>query len=136
MSCISTGLKVITSRSCELASISELDLDLDLKDPDFVQVARKFLKNLKLVETDLPLPQGICREAEEILAIDSTCDGAIPRFGSIAYLVCQDVITEERKSSICCSKSVISKCMISANESLARILQADLTKSVARVLPR
>ena len=46
-SCISTELKILTSWSCELASISELDLDLDLKDPDFVQVARKILRNLK-----------------------------------------------------------------------------------------
>ena len=74
--------------------------------------------------------------AEEIVTIGSTCNGAIPGFGSIAYLVCQDVVTQEKKSSICCSESKISKGTIPVNESLARILQADLINSLARVLSR
>ena len=47
MSCMSIGLRILTSRSCELADISVLDLDLNLRDPDFVQVAKKFLKKSK-----------------------------------------------------------------------------------------
>ena len=44
MACISTGLKILTSRSCELASITELDLDLDQKDADFSKVTKNFLE--------------------------------------------------------------------------------------------
>ena len=39
-------------------------------------------------------------------------------------------------SKICCSKSKISKRSIPANEALARMLQADTTKSIARVISR
>ena len=69
MSCITTGLKILTSRSCELASITEMDIDLKEKDADFVKVVKNFLKNLKLVHTILPLPQWICGRGEEIIGI-------------------------------------------------------------------
>ena len=58
MSCITTGLKILTSRSCELVSITEMDVDLKEKDADFVKVVRNFLKNLKLVHSILPYLNG------------------------------------------------------------------------------
>ena len=88
MSYMSIGLEILTGRSCELADISELDLDLALREPGFVEVAKKFVKKLKLVKTILPLPQGKCGDGEDIVAIGSTCDAGIPGFGSIAHFVC------------------------------------------------
>ena len=136
MSCITTGLKILTSRSCELASITEMDVDLREKDADFVKVVRNFLKNLKLVHSILPLPQWICCSKEEIIGIGSTCDGGVPAFGCVNYLICRNTSSKERRSKICCSKSKISKRSVPANEALARMLQADTTKSVAKVLSR
>ena len=81
MSYISMGLKILNFRSCELADISGLDLDLAKRDPDFILVAKKFLKNLTLVKDILPLPQGICKDVEDVVAIASTCDGGIPGLG-------------------------------------------------------
>ena len=66
MSCMSMGLKILTSRSCELANISELDLDLAERDPDFILVAKKFLKSLTRVKYIFPLPQGICKDGEDV----------------------------------------------------------------------
>ena len=100
---------MLTSRSCDIADISELDLDVAQRDPEFIQLAKKFLKNLKLNKTILPLPQGICKDGEDIVSIVSTCDGGIPGFGNIGYLVCEDVVTQEKRSNIACSKWKISK---------------------------
>ena len=136
MACISTGLKILTSRSCELASITKLDLDLVQRNPDFVKVTKNFLKNLQLVHTILPLPQWTCAETDEIIAVGSTCDGSIPGFGCVNYLICQNMSTKKKTSRICCSKSKVSKRTVPANEALARILQLNLTKSVTRILPR
>ena len=128
MSCITTGLKILTSRSCELASITEMDIDLEEKDADFVKVVGNFLKNLKLVHTILPLHQWICGRGEEIIGIGSTCDGGVPAFGCVNYLICRNTSTKEKISKICCSKSKISKRSVPANEALARMLQADTYK--------
>ena len=100
MSCITTGLKILTSRSCELASITEMDLELDQKDADFVKVTKNFLKNLQLVHTILPLPQWTCGEVEKIIAIGSTCDGGIPAFGCVNYLICQNKGKKRRAESV------------------------------------
>ena len=108
MSCITTGLKILTCHSCELASINEMDLDLKEKDADFVRVTKNFLQNLQLVHTILPLPQWTCGEGEEIIGIGSTCDGGVPAFGCVNYLICQNISTKEKTSKICCSKSKIS----------------------------
>ena len=122
--------------SCELASITELELDLDQKDADFLEVTKKFLRNLRLVDNILPLPQWTCGETEEIIAVGSTCDGGILGFWCVNYLICQNMSTQEKTSRICCSRSKVSKRTILANEALVRILQLDLTESVARVISR
>ena len=37
-----TTTKALASRSCELASVDELELDLSSRDPDFINWAKKF----------------------------------------------------------------------------------------------
>ena len=65
-------------------------------------------RNLKLVKTLIPIPQGICKDGEDIVGIVSTCDSGNPGFGSIGYLVCEDVLTQKKRSNIAYSKSKIS----------------------------
>ena len=66
MSCMRMGLKILTFRSCELADISELGLDLAERDPNFILIIKKFLKNLTQVKDIIPLPQGICKDGEDV----------------------------------------------------------------------
>ena len=49
-----TSTKGLASRSCELASTDELELDLIERDPEFVNFARKFIVNLKRVNNIVP----------------------------------------------------------------------------------
>ena len=113
------GLKILTSRACELADISELDLNLSGKDQDFVDIAKKFLLNLMRVKDIIPLPQ--CLRT----GIGFTSDGGIPVFGAVGYVIIKDNVTLRQSSRLVCSKSKISKRTVPANESLARILQMD-----------
>ena len=75
-----------------------MDLDLEEKDADFVRVTKDFLQNLQLVHTILPLPQWTCGEG--IIGIGSTCDGGVPAFGCVNYLICQNMSTKEKTSRI------------------------------------
>ena len=62
-----------------------------------------------------------------MVAVASTCDGGIPGFGAVGYIVCEDAVTQERISKIVCSKSKISKRTVLGNKALSRIIQTDLT---------
>ena len=81
MSCMSMGLKILTFVNCELADVSELDLDLVKRDPDFIVVAKKFLQNQTRVKDILHLPQGIFMDNQDVVAL------GIPVFGAVGYLI-------------------------------------------------
>ena len=49
-----TGIKILASRSCELAGIHELEEDLSSRDESFVEFARGFIINLKKVKEIRP----------------------------------------------------------------------------------
>ena len=55
MEAMSMGLKILTGHTCELADVSELDLNLSDRDPDFTAIARKFLLNLTHVIVKMSL---------------------------------------------------------------------------------
>ena len=74
MGCMSLGLKILTSRICELADVSELDLDLAERDTDFMVIANKFLQNLTRFKDILPQPQGLCMDGQDVIGVCSTCD--------------------------------------------------------------
>ena len=46
-----TTMKALASRSCELATVDEMELDLSQRDPEFVTLAKKFLLNLRNIKT-------------------------------------------------------------------------------------
>ena len=69
MEAMSMGLKILTGHTCELADVSELDLNLSDRDPDFTAIARKFLLNLTRVNEIIPLPQGLCMDGQDVIGV-------------------------------------------------------------------
>ena len=55
-----------------------------------------------------------------MVAVASTCDGGIPGFGAVGYVVCEDAVTQERTSKLACSNS-------------KRNVPADMTKSMKHI---
>ena len=49
--------KMLTSRACEIASVDELNLDLQERDPEFVILCKEFIGNLRRVEDIIPFKQ-------------------------------------------------------------------------------
>ena len=49
--------KALSSRSCELAGLDELEEDLEDRDPEFVRYARKYIINLKKTDTIVLFPR-------------------------------------------------------------------------------
>ena len=61
------GLKILKSRECELADVSELHLNLSERYPDLTAIARKFLLNLTHVNEIMPLQQGFCMDGQYVI---------------------------------------------------------------------
>ena len=93
---------------------------------------RRFLVNSDKIKDIEPLPKTLCSE----LGIGAIANGGVPQYGSLAYIIWENKSTGEKTSKIACSKSKVSKRTIPANEALSRILQMDITKSIARVIQR
>ena len=125
MPTLATGLKILTSRACEITTIRELDEDLGEKDKTSTETARRFLMNLTKIKEIDALPKTLCSEAEEIAGNGATADGGVPGYVSLAYIFCESKTTGERTSKIACSKSMVSKHTVPVNEALGRNLQMD-----------
>ena len=94
---------MLTTVRAKQINVSELDLDLVKRDTDFIVIAKKFLQNLTCVKDILPRPQGICMDNQDVVSVGSTCDGGIPGFRAIGYVICEDTVTKERTSKLACS---------------------------------
>ena len=55
--------------------MSELDLKLSDRDPEFTAIARKFLLNLTRVNEIIPLPQGLSMDVQDAIRVGATSDG-------------------------------------------------------------
>ena len=70
--------KALSSRSCELASLDELEVDLEDRDPEFVKYARRYIINLKKIDTIVPIPRCWVPTGHELVGfITSLDDGKI-----------------------------------------------------------
>ena len=83
MEAMSMGLKILTGHTCELADVSELDLNLSYRDPDFTAIIRKFLLNLTHVNDIIHLPQGLCMDGQDVIGVGAVCDRDIQGFSAV-----------------------------------------------------
>ena len=70
-----TGIKILASRSCELAGIHELEEDLSSRDESFVEFARGFIINLKKVKEIRPFARCWVRKGYQLLGFLLYLDG-------------------------------------------------------------
>ena len=83
--------KVLASRSCELSSTEEMEVDLTSRDPEFVEVSRNFLLNLKMIQDQVqPFQRALVPEGHKLVGFVMAQDGGRPGFGGLCHSLACD----------------------------------------------
>ena len=80
-----TAIKSLASRSCELAGVHELEVDLKDRDEEFVKFAKEFIVNLTNVKQIRPFPRCWVKHNHKLLGFLIYHDGGRPGLGSCLY---------------------------------------------------
>ena len=120
-----TSTKALASRSCELASTNELEVDLSPRDPDFINFARRFIINLKRVDEIIPFRRAWVPSKHKLGGFVTALDGGKLAFGTSIHSIAvpPDNGTLDRSLVMC--KSKIAKRNIPAHEALSGKLGSD-----------
>ena len=130
-----TSIKALASRSCELASVKEMEMDLSSRDPDFIAWARKFIINLRSVDKIIPFRRAWVPANHKLAGFITSLDGGKLGFGcSIHSLAIPPDSQENLDRALCSCKSKISKRNIPAHEALAGKLGADALHQILQPL--
>ena len=70
--------KVLTSRACEIASVDELNLDLQERDPEFVILCKEFIGNLRRIEDIIPFKRCWTPTGYTLIGFVVSLDGGRP----------------------------------------------------------
>ena len=99
------SLKVLSSRSCELASVDELELDLTERDPDFTKYARQFILNLQRIKEIVPFKRAWVPENHHLFGFLTSLDGGKAGYGSTIHaLARKDKEKDVNKLGLSCAK--------------------------------
>ena len=83
--------KILASRSCELSSSEEMEVDLTSRDPEFAEVSKQFLLNLKMIQDQVkPFPRALVPEGHKLLGFVMAQDGGRPGFGVLCHSLARD----------------------------------------------
>ena len=130
---ITTGLKILVSRSTELCTASQLDKSIITVDPEFANTCSKFLKDLPNLKNLKPHSKALIPKGNKLKGIYTMRDGGIPAYSSIIYLGSIDK-NNKMTTNVCATKGRVSKRTIPAHEALSGALQAEETKKISTVL--
>ena len=132
-----TSIKIITSRSCELASIKELDLDLSTRDPEFVMTVKRFAIKLKKITEIRPFRRCWIPHHHKLHGFATTMDGGAPGAGTVVHSLAVPKAHNENPDvdrNVCGAKSAISKRNVVAHEALSAPMSADALSIVIEPL--
>ena len=129
-----TSTKALASRSCELASTSELELDLSERDPQFIQFARKFIINLKKVNNIIPFRRAWVPLKHKLGGFVVSLDGGKLAFGTAIHSIAVPLEADALDRSLVTCKSKISKRNVPAHEALSGKLGADALEQILQPL--
>ena len=104
---IISGIKILVSRSTEIATNQQLDKPLVDLDPEFVDTSAKFLQNLPKMKTIKPFPKELVPEGNKIIGIHAMSDGGVPGYSSIIYITSESM-TKVLTSRVCGTKERVS----------------------------
>ena len=129
-----TSTKALASRSCELASTNELEVDLSPRDPDFINFARRFIINLKRVDEIIPFRRAWVPSKHKLGGFVTALDGGKLAFGTSIHSIAvpPDNGTLDRSLVMC--KSKIAKRNIPAHEALSGKLGSDALEQILQPL--
>ena len=124
------ALKILTSRACEIMGPEELDEPIAAKDVNFAKTIGKICQELPQIKDLKPFPKEAVPEGAEVIGFGSHADGGAPGYAGNWYIYSSD--EEDTYSNMITNKSKVSKRTIPANETLARPLQMDMLKELAK----
>ena len=126
------SIKALASRSCELASLKEMELDLSTRDEEFVKIARTFILNLRKVREIEPFRRAWIPKGHKLMGFAVAMDGAKLASGTLVHSLTQpcDGTNKPLDRTVCMSKSAIGKRNIVAHESLSAPLAGDALDSI------
>ena len=111
--------KVLASRSCELSSTEEMEVDLTSRDPEFVEVSRNFLLNLKMIQDQVqPFPRALVPEGHKLVGFVMAQDGGRPGFGGLCHSLACDG-GEKLYRNVILGRSRVAKRNIPSHEIMA-----------------
>ena len=76
---------MLSSRSCELATVDELEEDLEERDPEFVRFSRQFIQNLQKVDRIVPFLRAWVPEFRCLVGFLVSLDGGKAGYGSTIH---------------------------------------------------
>jgi hypothetical protein len=97
--------KALSSRSCELASLDELEVDLEDRDPEFVKYARKYIINLKKIDTIVPFPRCWVPNGHELIGFITSLDGGKIGYGTSVHSLAGKEDQENQENQVCLRKT-------------------------------
>ena len=77
--------KVLTSRACEIASVDELNLDLQERDSEFVALCKEFIGNLRKIEEIIPFKRCWTPSGYNLIGFVVSLDGGWPGLGCTVH---------------------------------------------------
>ena len=127
---LTTSIKGLVSRSCELASTEEMSLDLEARDPNFCGTVRKFIMNLRKVDQIRPFRRAWVPAGYKLSGFVVPFDGGKAGFGSNVYSIAAGGDDGLLDRSICGTRSRISKRNTVAHEAQAAPLGVDTVTTI------
>ena len=127
---LTTSVKALVSRSCELASTEEMSLDLESRDPNFCGVVRKFLMNLRKVDQIRPFRRAWVPSGYKLTGFVVPIDGGKVGFGSNVYSIATGGNDGMLDRSLCSTRSRVSKRNTVAHEAQAGPLGVDTATTI------
>ena len=126
------SIKALASRSCELASLKEMELDLSTRDENFVKTARTFILNLRKIRDIEPFRRAWVPKGHKLIGFAVGMDGAKLASGTLVHSLAQpcDGPDKPLDRTVCMSKSAIGKRNVVAHESLSAPLAGDALDTI------
>ena len=116
-----TTIKILASRSCELAGINELEVDLKDRDEEFVTFAKEFIVNLRKVKQIRPFARCWVKRNHKLLGFLVYLDGGRPGLGSCLYAISTED-GEHIEKALCLANGRLCKRNVVAHEILSKVL--------------
>ena len=127
---LTTSIKSLVSRSCELASTEEMSLDLESRDPSFCGVVRKFIMNLRKIDCIRPFRRAWVPLGYTLTGFVIPFDGGKVGYGANVYSIAADGKDGTLDRSLCSTRSRVSKRNTVAHEAQAAPLGVDTATTI------